>query len=169
MGQINLPVLNRTGYSTFWQSVWDEKHNFNRSFKEDYFLKSVLPFFFFDRISKKKQFIHFNVVKSSLILSKLEYWSQFRETSLIYTKIQYYFKRKKKIPYFILKIWILKFHGWLLVLFNVYSPVKFFSAFMTTVRPYKLLHHLGYYYLFLSSLKINTKYLKNLKYQKNIF
>lgn len=169
MGQINLPVLNRTGYSTFWQSVWDEKHNFNRSFKEDMFIRAILPFFFFDRISKKKQFIHFNVIKSSLVLTRITYWSQFKETETLYNKLKFYFKKKKKIPYFLLKIWILKFHSWILVLFTIYSPVKFFSVFMTSTKPYELLRHLGYYHLFLSSLRINTKYLRTLKYEKTPF
>lgn len=169
MGQINLPVLNRTGYSTFWQSVWDEKHNFNRSFKEDYIIRAILPFLFFDRISKKKQFIHFSVVKSSLKLKTLDYWAQFSEPSVLYQKILFYFKRKKKIPYFILKIWILKFQSWIILLFSVYSPVKFFSLFMTTKKPYHLLRHFGYYHLFLKTLKFNTNYLQKLKYEKNIF
>lgn len=169
MGQINLPVLNRTGYSTFWHSVWDEKHNFNRSFKEDYIVRSILPFFFFDRISKKKQFIHFNVVKSSKILKTLDYWSQFDQPDILYQKILFYFKRKKKIPYFLLKIWILKFQSWILILFSVYSPVKFFSLFMNKKKSYNLLRHFGYYYLFLNTFKINTNYLKQLTYEKYYF
>jgi len=169
MGQINLPVLNRTGYSTFWQSVWDEKHNFNRSFKEDYLIRAILPFFFFDRISKKKQFIHFNTIKSSNILKTLDYWSNFTEPNILYQKILFYFKRKKKIPYFILKIWILKFHSWLIVLFSIYSPVKFFSLFTVDKKTYELLRHFGYYHIFLKSLKINTNYITKLKYNKTLF
>jgi len=169
MGQINLPVLNRTGYSTFWQSVWDEKHNFNRSFKEDYLIRAILPFFFFDRISKKKQFIHFNVIKSSNILKTLDYWSNFTEPGILYQKILFYFKRKKKIPYFILKVWILKFQSWLIVLFSIYSPVKFFSLFMTDKKTYELLRHFGYYHIFLKALKLNTNYLSRLRYNKIVF
>jgi hypothetical protein len=67
-------------------------------------IRAILPFFFFDRISKKKQFIHFNVIKSSNILKTLDYWSDFTEPNLLYQKILFYFKKKKKIPYFILKI-----------------------------------------------------------------
>lgn len=169
MGQINLPVLNRTGYSTFWQSVWDEKHNFNRSFKEDYLIRAILPFFFFDRISKKKQFIHFNVIKSSNILKTLEYWAKFTEPNVLYNKILFYFKKKKKIPYFILKIWILKFQSWLIILFSIYSPVKFFSLFMTDKQSYELLRHFGYYHIFLKSLKMNSNYISRLKYNKTVF
>lgn len=168
MGQINLPVLNRTGYSTFWQSVWDDKHNFNRGFKEDTLIRSIIPFIFLDRISKKKQFIHFNVVKSTRILQELEYWNQFATSELLYQKVLSYFKRKKKIPYFPLKIWILKFQTWVLILFSIYSPVKFFSLFMKQSIKYNLFKHFGYYYLFTMSNKFSNSYLLNLKYKKNI-
>jgi hypothetical protein len=87
----------------------------------------------------------------------------------LYQKILFYFKKKKKIPYFILKIWILKFQSWLIILFSIYSPVKFFSLFMADKKSYELLRHFGYYHLFLKSLKSNTNYLSRLKYTKTIF
>lgn len=169
MGQISLPVLNRTGYSTFWQSVWDEKHNFNRSLKEDYLLRSIIPYFFFDRVSKQKQFLNFEVVNSSLILKDLEYWTQFQEPLKLYSKITTYVWRKKKLPYYVLKIWILKFQTWLLIFFSMYSPIKFYSLFTKRKKKYNLSKHFGYYYMFLISLKYNNNYLKHIKYVKNIF
>jgi len=73
MGQINLPVLNRTGYSMFWQSVWDEKHNFNRGFKEDILLRKILPLFFQERLVNKKQFLNYNVINNSLLLQDIDF------------------------------------------------------------------------------------------------
>lgn len=44
MGQISYPVLNRFGYSMYWNDMWDSLHSYNR-----FLLKSLfLNFFFFD-------------------------------------------------------------------------------------------------------------------------
>jgi hypothetical protein len=45
MGQISLPVLNRTGYTNFWASVWDNTSNYQQILKEDYLLRLILPIF----------------------------------------------------------------------------------------------------------------------------
>ena len=31
--------MNKTGYSMYWNSMWDDKLNYTRSFKEDVFIK----------------------------------------------------------------------------------------------------------------------------------
>lgn len=42
MGQIGIPMMNKVGYSMFWNSMWDDKFNYSRSLREDIFLKYLL-------------------------------------------------------------------------------------------------------------------------------
>ena len=169
MGQISLPVLNRTGYSTFWQSVWDDKHNFNRGLKEDFLIRTIIPYIFFDRISKQQQFISFKVVDESIILKEFVSWPTYATPELVYNKLKYFFLKKTKIPYYILKIWILKFQSWVLIYFNLYSPLKAVFIFSKKPRKYNIAKHIGYYHLFLTSLKYSKSYLAHIQYSKNNF
>lgn len=169
MGQISLPVLNRTGYSTFWQSVWDDKHNFNRGLKEDILIRTIIPYIFFDRISKQQQFLSFSVVNESVVLKEFVCWPDYATPDMVYTKLKQFFFKKTKIPYYILKIWILKFQTWVLIYFNLYSPLKATFIFSKKPKKYNITNHIGYYHLFLSSLKFSKNYLSNINYIKNNF
>ena len=53
MGQISIPASNKSGYSMFWNSMWDSKHNYNVFLKQDIFIKSSLILFFSDYSSDK--------------------------------------------------------------------------------------------------------------------
>lgn len=57
MGQINLPLLNRTGYSVFWDSCFDDTFNFSKSLHSSFFSKKVVKLFFKDRSSKYFMFM----------------------------------------------------------------------------------------------------------------
>lgn len=46
MGQISYPVLNRFGYSMYWNNMWDSLHMYNRFFLKSLFLTSFFSDFF---------------------------------------------------------------------------------------------------------------------------
>lgn len=46
LGQISLPVVNRTGLYSHWSSSGDNIHNFSRFFRLTYSLHKLLPIFF---------------------------------------------------------------------------------------------------------------------------
>ena len=161
MGQINLPVLNRTGYSSFWQSVWDEKHNFNRGMKEDFLVRKLIPYIFLDSISKKKQFISFKLLKNSRHLNNINFWSQIKVPQNIYPKLKAFLWKKNIVLFYILKICIIKFQTWIVLYFSLYTPLK--QLIFDKTKKYNFIRHMGYYHLFLSSIQYNKQY-----YNKNL-
>jgi len=165
MGQVSLPVLNRTGYSMFWQSVWDEKHNFNRGFKEDFLLRKLLPLFFYERLIRKKQFINYNVINNSLLLYDLDFWAAFKENRLLYGYFINSLKKKKSDPYYLLKIWIIKFQTWVILFFSLYVPFKKNLIIASDDSVFDVFSFLGYQFMFLSSIKFNKLYFNNTNYR----
>lgn len=102
MGQSNSSIISKLGYSMYWTSMWDDKLNYTKKLKEDIFLNMFLPLFF------KKIFLISNETKLSAkeILKK---------------------KTKQNFISFFLffgKIWILRYHNWIVVVFYIYNPRK---------------------------------------------
>ena len=162
MGQINLPVLNRTGYSSFWQSVWDDKHNFNRGMKEDLLIRKLIPYIFLDRISKKKQFINFKFFKNSRHLNSLKFWTQIKSPKNVYPKLKAFMWKKSIVLFYILKICIIRFQTWIIFYLSLYTPIK--QALSNKTKKYNPIKHMGYYHLFLSSTQFSKQYFnKNLQ------
>lgn len=99
----------------FWNSMWDNKINYTRSFKEDIFLSKFIDFFIKDGISlntfNKKKINKKNIYKYSLphknisksILTKLFFDNA---TNNVYTS----------------KLWILKYQKWIILYCFCYSP-----------------------------------------------
>jgi hypothetical protein len=169
MGQISLPVLNRTGYSMFWQSVWDEKHNYNRGLKEDILLRRVLSLFFYDRMVHKRHFVNYDVIENSSILYDLDSWSVFKDNKHLYIHFLNSLKKKNNTPYYVLKVWILKFQTWVVIFFSLYVPSRKSLSDKLKKKSFNLYSFLGYQYLFLSSVKFNKLYFKNTKYTHYTF
>jgi len=158
MGQTSLPVLNRTGYSTFWQSVWDDKFNYTRGWKEDHYFRHLVPFLFSDKVTRSKLLLNYNTIRISLLLSKYKNVDVFEETGDLFKHINFCFGDKKKTKHFILRIWIIKFQTWFLFFFKIYTPS--FKKKILIKHGYNQKIFLGYYHLFLSLQVFNSNYLK---------
>ena len=61
LGQISLPVVNRTGIYSHWSGSGDNVYNYSKLLKQNLFISLLLSLFF-----KKKFFIHNQVKKSNL-------------------------------------------------------------------------------------------------------
>jgi len=114
MGQISLPVLNRTGCSMFWNNTWDNTHNFQQNIKEDMYINLVL-----------QSFINYPITNKTKFFNEMNY-EDFRNDSrgcgIIIDEYMHYSldavldeQFAKKIPIYFSKVWILRFQNWLIV------------------------------------------------------
>jgi hypothetical protein len=124
MGQISLPVLNRTGYSMFWQSVWDSKFNYNRNWKEDFLIRTIIPFIFIHKLTRLPTFTNPNCLLKNTFFLKPSIFNLFDHPGQLKTTVDNFFFAKKKAPLYILRIWVIKFQKWLIIYFSTYSPIK---------------------------------------------
>lgn len=115
-----MPIMNKTGYSMYWNSMWDDKLNYTRSFKEDIFIK----FFFYlfieggytflfrykvlnidNQLKYLKNKYNFHILKKKKEENNFNLITNYSNFSELYTS----------------KIWILKYQSWVIFYFFIYS------------------------------------------------
>lgn len=115
MGQASIPTLNRSGYSMFWLSSWDNVHSFSSNINEDFLIREFFYFLVNDKYSAKF------FKKNNLLLD----FSKNQEYSIsnISDKktVDEFFFRFNKIPFYLSKIRILKFQKWVVIYFFLYN------------------------------------------------
>lgn len=170
MGQISLPVLNRTGYSMFWSSVWDSKHNYNKLFKQDVALKKLILSLFSERFFFKKQFINLKTLSNTNIFNSFDNWSVFKNDKSLISFFTVVLKKRKSNYIYPLKVWIIRVQCWVIVFFSIYSP---FKAVLKQLdeddsNNYKKALNVfeGYFNVFLFNQKYNNIYNVNNKFYK---
>lgn len=115
-----MPIMNKTGYSMYWNSMWDDKLNYTRSFKEDIFVK----FFFYLFIEGGYTFLfrykinnidnHLHYLKNRYNLHILKK----KKEEDNYNLITDYSKNSEPNTS---KIWLLKYQNWVIFYFFIYS------------------------------------------------
>lgn len=120
MGQSSIPVLNRSGNSMFWTSVWDNKHNYTMFFKEDILIRKYITLLFNEKIStqnipsiKTDNYVNTRWVKHYNI--KFDINKNSLETFL---------QRFNKLPLYISKIHILRLNDWVILYFIGSTPTS---------------------------------------------
>ena len=118
MGQISVPVINKTGYSMYWSSMWDNKFNYSKFLKEDIYIRKFIPIFLEDNIlynfkqnSNLSNSININV-KYNLHLQNN--WNR--------DELYNYINSLNKVIFYTSKIWVLRYQTWILIFFYIYSP-----------------------------------------------
>ena len=112
MGQAGIPILNKVGYSMFWNSMWDNKVLYNRMLKEDIFLDKFFSLAFNDSLSsntlilKNKNFYFFKKYNQIPDLKKKNVYK--------------YMFNKSKSNYYSTKLWILKYQKWVILYHFLY-------------------------------------------------
>lgn len=115
-----MPIMNKTGYSMYWNSMWDDKLNYTRSFKEDVFIKMFFYLFveggytFLFRYKIKNLDDHLNYVKYKYnlhILKKKKDDDKFN-LNVDYSRFSELYSSK---------IWLLKYQTWVIFYFFIYS------------------------------------------------
>lgn len=153
MGQSSISMLNKVGHSMFWNSMWDNKVLYSRYLKEDNFLNKFFSLAFNDSLSVNTINFKQKFVKNS---KKLEHITDKKKTSMY----KYLFNFNK-INYFSSKLWILKYHNWIVLYHFIYilNSNKNLDNFLKNFNDYNY----NFYYLLKSYNKSNYR----LKYSLN--
>lgn len=118
MGQISVPVINKTGYSMYWSSMWDDKFNYSRFLKEDIYVRKFIPVLLEDNIlinfKHKNRLTIFNNTNNKYNMHMHKDWNN--------TEIYNYINTLNKSIFYTSKIWILRYQSWVLIFFYIYSP-----------------------------------------------
>ena len=168
MGQISLPVLNRTGFSMFWQSVWDDQTNFKRSLMEDLFLKNIFPKIFLDRISSKQFFVTPVTLHNCSALIAYDEWNSFNyRKNYDLENLSRLITHRPKIRY-PFKLWIIRFQNWVCFFFCIYSSESKKKNFWEQkVYIFKRFRFLNFFSNFFFYIKYFQKWrFKRYKYKK---
>jgi len=114
LGQTGIAMINKTGYSMFWNSMWDNRIYYNRHIKEDIFLNKFFSLSFNDSFSvnmltfKKNNFNNYKIYNYNIDL-----------------KISSFYKNvlnNNKLSYYSSKLWILKYQKWVIIYQFIYLP-----------------------------------------------
>lgn len=131
MGQTKFKILNRSGYSVYWNNSWESKKNYKKNFINFLFLELFLEKIFNDNLFVQDYFY----IKNKLC-SKYNYLSK----NIVFLKKLNIFKNNfKKLKVFNSKIWILKYQNWIVINVYVYI-VKNTDISINTVKKKKIIY-----------------------------
>jgi hypothetical protein len=123
MGQISIPASNKSGYSMFWNSMWDSKHNYNVFLKQDIFIKSSLILFFSDYSSDKLFFF--------LKFNSRNKFKKYRINNVKNKKkfnFNLYYKFIRNVgnnnDIFFSKLWLLRYQSWVILNISIFLFFK---------------------------------------------
>ena len=170
MVQKNTPYINKSGYSMFWNSMWDDKINFSKNLQKDFFLKSFINFFFSDFIFN--QFVNnfkINKFENNLIIHNNYDFNIFNKNKRFIKSQMNFFCES----YFVLsKIWLFRYQNWVILYFYIFSknnPTFKKNIKINKSKKYYLYNYLNNYYLNTFKLgKINS-FIDNNIFKKNNF
>ena len=111
MGQTSIAMLNKTGYSMFWNSMWDNKITYNRFLKEDIYINNFFELIFNDNMS----FNVFNIKKINI-----KNFSPIIQDINNHNNLHKYLNSFNKHEYFSSKTWILKYQKWVVLFYFIY-------------------------------------------------
>lgn len=120
-----MPIMNKTGYSMYWNCMWDDKLNYSRSLKDDIFLKNFI-YIFFEGGDNFMFFVDLRFYEKKNHFLKKKYNFQIKQVfkkNEIGAEIGYKYavKKKKKFRPFLSKIWLIKYQTWIIIYFYSYS------------------------------------------------
>lgn len=122
MGQISIPASNKSGYSMFWNSMWDSKHNYNIFLKQDIFIKSSLVLFFSDYSSDKLFFfLKFN---SRNKFKKFKINSVKNKKKINFNTYYKFIRNNVNNDMFFSKLWLLRYQSWVILNISIFSFFK---------------------------------------------
>jgi len=169
MVQKNMPYVNKSGYSMFWNSMWDSKNNYSKFLQTDFFIKSFINFFISDFL--QNQFIYkFNINNIEFELLKKNYNLNFLENKKNY--INTYLNNNFNPDIHISKIWLFRYHNWIIIYFFIFSKTNSYIL-KKNIKFNKnnsyFYNYFNNYYLNLTNLNINKKYSDLFFFNKNNF
>jgi len=163
MGQFSLPVLNKTGYSMFWGSVWNDPYNYTRNWKEDFLIFTLMPMFIQTTYLCLPQFLS---AKQFLKLSlKNDY--NFYDFDIPFYKIFTKKLNRKYYKIYFFKTWVIKFQNWILV-YTSFLNTKFKKSVGKRRLNYLVyMNSIGYNILVTKRINSLSYYLRKLKFNSD--
>jgi len=122
MGQISIPASNKSGYSMFWNSMWDSKHNYSVLLKQDIFIKSSLILFFSDYSSDKLFF--FLKLNSRFKFKKYKINNIRNKKKINFNSYYHFFRNINNNDIFFSKLWLLRYQTWVILNISIFSFFK---------------------------------------------
>jgi hypothetical protein len=122
MGQISIPASNKSGYSMFWNSMWDSKHNYNVFLKQDIFIKSSLILFFSDYSYDKLFF--FLKFDSRNKFKKFKIHSIRNKKKINFNSYYNFIRNNNKNDIFFSKLWLLRYQSWVILNISIFFFLK---------------------------------------------
>jgi hypothetical protein len=158
MGQISIPASNKSGYSMFWNSMWDSKHNYNVFLKQDIFIKSSLVLFFSDYSSDKLFFFLKSDSRNKFRRYKINNIKN--KKKLNFSSYYNFVRNSNNSDIFFSKLWLLRYQSWVILNISV------FSFFKNEILKKKLEISFDnwFYYYYKNLLIYNNKKIINKKY-----
>ncbi len=102
----------------FWLSSWDNLHSYSTNLNEDDFIRNFFYFLVNDKYSSN---FFFNKIKLNSFTSNNNI-ATLQNTSN--KDISEFFYRFNKIPFYLSKVRILKYQGWVVMYFYIYNYSK---------------------------------------------
>lgn len=169
MAQKSISVMNKSGYSMFWNSMWDNKNNFSKFLQNDFFIKSFINYFFIDFF--QNQFVYFyNFKKINFDYLLYNYNLKYLQNNKKFLNI--YLNNFFNDELYISKIWLFKYHNWIIIFFFIYSKNNSRLLF-NKINPINNNSHIfnliTNYYINLLNNSFNNDYLENNIFFKNNF
>ena len=133
MGQTKFKILNRSGYSIYWDNSWESKNNYKKKFINYFFLDLFLEKILNDNLFVQDYFF----VKNKQLLKKQNHFFK----NIIFLKKLSNFKNNfRKLKVFNSKTWIFNYQDWIIV--NIYTYVaKNTSDSVNTVKKKKIINN----------------------------
>jgi len=158
MGQISIPAANKSGYSMFWNSMWDSKHNYSVFLKQDIFIKSTLILFLNDYSSDK---LFFFLKLESRFVFKKYLISGLKLKKNINFNSYYNFVRNlnNNNDLFFSKLWLIRYQSWVVLNISILSFFKNENFKKSLEVNFDNWFFSYYNSLFNSSLNLNKKYI----------
>lgn len=158
-----MPIMNKTGYSMYWNSMWDDKLNYSRSLKDDIFLKNFM-YIFFEGGSNFIIPLNLKHFEKKFKLLKRRYNFQVKKVNKKnelgdIVSYKYVTKKRKKFRPYLSKIWILKYQTWVIIYFYSYSfnLSVFFKKKLKKSDKFKKYYNIVFNY-YKNLIKINYNY-----------
>lgn len=132
MGNMGYPVVTRLGMNQFWTKHWYVEHNSPEAMQHDkIFEKLLLTYLNYGLSAPRNLFFHsYFFSYQSKKLSQLnterqkKYFRSFFYSNTVLTIEHSYLIRNTSSEYFPMRLWHIKYNGWVLLAFNCFRPLK---------------------------------------------
>lgn len=172
MGQISYPILNRFGYSMYWNNMWDNTVNFNKFFLKTFFLNNVIFNFFNLYLTLNLFFLTNHFVKNLKRIRKYNFFkTRFLDFPLILRPNKFYQKHISSCLNGRIRIYI--YSGWFILLTNIHSldigePLEDYAEKKSRknfiLRTPKLIDYLNNHLFYKNNIS-KFKFFKNFKFE----